>query len=300
MRINLTGFTNGQKTGKNKKNVIGIANTIKDLLVDLGYEADYGLENPDINIISVLDLSSINSSNAVNCLDLLATNEKCILMFDDWNIKGFYKGIDKVLETKKFSKTHHSVDYEGVLRNLPVLQKIANGELPVIFPAYKTGDHELLEIRGDKYCIDPSIYISKELPTSEQSLDELIPVHASLATKWSTLEKKKYTILNVRNETEDDVFNYYWKHRIVIAPSHYHNGSGWFRNRYTLAYLANSLIIEEEDSCFGEHYEVERKAVSKTTFDYLLAQQRKAYENTIMTKEEIKETLCLLFNNYNV
>ena len=299
MRINLTGFTSAQKKGSNTKNIISFSNLIKDILVDNGHEVDYGLENSDLNIVFVLTLGSLNTANAINCLELLR-NENCIIAFDDWNIKEFYKSIDGILNGTKTYKTHPH--HQGkVLEYIDVITKLSQGDYKAIYPAYKTGNHELLEIRGDKYCVDPSIYISKELPTPEQSLDELIPVHASLATKWSTLEKKKYTILNVRNETEDDVFNYYWKHRIVIAPEHYFGfRAGWFRNRYTLAYLANSLIIEEEDSCFGEFYEVERKAVNKTTFDYLLAQQRKAYENTIMTKEEIKETLCLLFNNYNV
>lgn len=291
MRINLTGFTGAHVRGNNKKNVIGFSNLLKKLLTDQGHEADYGLENPDIHIVCVLDLSSINSSNAVECLKLLRKDgDKCFIAFDDWNIRGFYKTLDGILETKKFSKTHHTVDYVGVLEHLDIIKKLADGDYKVLYPAYKTGDHELLGIRGEKFCVDPSIYIEKEWPSDIQP-GELIPVHASLAGKWSLLSKKKYSLINLRGESEDTVFKYYIMHGIVMTPPHYHDGSGWFRNRYSLAYLANAVVIEDDSGVFGDSYRVERKAVNERTVDKILDEQRSAYEDTIMSKKEIAEVL---------
>lgn len=283
MRVNLIGFTSGQSSGENRKNVIGIANTMKKILLDNGHKADYGLENPDINIVSVIDLTSLNAKNVVNCFDILA-NEKCIIMFDDWNIKQFYKTVDRIVRTGEFSKTHHTVDYKVVLKNIDVIKKLANGEFNVIYPAYRTGNHDLLEIRGKKFCVDPSIYTEKE-KTSEPSY--LMPVHASLASKWNILEKKKYSILNLRGEKEDTVFDYYCKHRIVITPPHYHDESGWYRNRFSLANLAGAVIVEDYQSVFGDSYKIERKDVTERNIDQLFALQDAAYNRVIMSKEEI-------------
>lgn len=286
MKVNVTGFTNQQRTGLSKKEVIGLNTLLPEILKDNGFTPVRD-EKGDVNIVSVLDLSSINASNAVNCLELLR-NEKCIIAFDDWNIKGFYKGIDKILETKQFSKTHHSVDYKGVLEHLDVIEKLANGEYPAIYPAYKTGNHELLEIRGEKFCLDPSVYIElPELPTS----GDLIAVHASLATKWSDLNKKKYTILNIRNETEPSVYLYYCKYRIVMTPPHYHDMSGWWRNRYTLANKAKAVIIEDDFSVFGDSYGVQRRDVNFKTINGLFELQDEAYNDVIMTKDEISKIL---------
>lgn len=294
MRINITGFTNGQATGKNRKGVIGFANLSKTILEDQGYEADYGLENPDINIVNVLDLSSINSSNAVNCLELLR-QDNCVISFDDWNIKGFYKGIDKILETKKFSKTHHTVDYEGVLSHLDVLEKLAAGGYKAIYPAYKTGDHELLGIRGEKFCLDPSVYIELDESTYPSGLHNLIAVHASLAPKWSDLSKKKYSILNLKGEKEETVYDYYKRHRIVVTPPHYHDGSGWFRNRYTLANKSRAVIVEDESGVFGDSYRVERKNITDKNIDEVFELQSQAYNDTIMSKEHISKVLERIF-----
>jgi hypothetical protein len=290
-RINLTGFTGAHVKGSNQKNVISFSNLLKELLNDQGYEADYGLKDPDLNIVCVLDLSSINSSNAVNCLELLR-KENCIIAFDDWNIAGFYHTLDKILETKSFSKTHHTVDYKGVLEHLDVIEMLTKGEFKSIFPAYTTGDHDLLGIRGEKYCIDPSIYIEKQWPLLTWSDEKIIPVHASLAPKWSYLSKKKYSFINLKGEKEDTVFEYYCRHRIVMSPEHYFSyKAGWFRNRYALANLAKAIVIEENNSCFGETYAVERKSITSKNVDSIFEKQDAAYKETIMSKDEIKDVL---------
>lgn len=294
MRINLTGFTGAHKKGSNQKGVIGLSNLLKDILIDNGHVADYGLENPDLNIVCVLDLSSINASNAVACLELLR-NEKCIIAFDDWNIKAFYKTIDKVLETKQFSKTHHTVDYRGVLDNLDILEKLSKGEYKSIYPAYKTGNHDLLEIRGEKICLDPSIYIEKDESRYPTGTHKLLAVHASLAPKWSDLNKRKYSILNLKGEKEETVYDYYKRHRIVVTPAHYHDGSGWFRNRYALANKAKAVIIEDQSGVFGDSYRVERKSITEKNIDEIFLEQDKAYNNTIMDKSEISAALAAAF-----
>lgn len=291
MRINLTGFTSAQRNGYNTKNVIGFSNLLKTILEDNGHIADYGLENPDLNIVCVLTLGSLNIANVINCLELLR-NENCIIAFDDWNIKEFYKSIDGVLDGSKLYKTHPHIQGR-VGEYLDVIENLAQGKYKVLYPAYKTGNHDLLEIRGDKYCLDPSVYIEKDMEnvTEFGHTNSLLPVHASLATKWSDLNKKKYTILNVRNETEDKVFEYYCRHRIVMTPPHYHDGSGWFRNRYTLANKASAVIIEDNSEVFGDSYKIERKEINERNINQLFEIQNKAYQNTIMSKEEISKVL---------
>lgn len=297
MRVNLTGFTNAHKTGTNRKGVIGLSSLLKDILVDQGYEADYELEDADLNIVCVLDLSSINASNATTSLKLLKEQpEKSVIAFDDWNIKGFYKTIDGVLAKKAFSKTHHTVDYREVLAHLDVLQDLADGKFKAIYPAYKTGDHELLGIRGEKFCLDPSIYIEKDESRYPKGVHKLLAVHASLAPKWSDLNKKKYSIVNLKGEKEETVYDYYKRHRIVITPPHYHDGSGWFRNRYALANKANAVIVEDNSGVFGDSYRVERKTITEKNIDSIFDDQDEAYYETIMTKDEITAVLREITN----
>lgn len=289
MKINLTGFTRQQQTGKSRKGVIGLNTLLPEMLEDLGHEVERDIEGADINIVSVIDLGSINAANATNCFKLLK-KKNTIIAFDDWNIKGFYGTIDKIIERNAFSKTHHSVNWKEVMANLDVIMKLKNGEIPSIYPAYKTGDHNLLQIRGKKFCLDPSIYVDKESFTPSGNCD-LMVVHASLATKWRDLDKKKYSILNVRNEKESDVFDYYCKHRIVLSPPHYHDGSGWWRNRYDLANRARAVVIEDEKSPFGETYTISRKEVNDSNIEEVFALQDESYHATIMSKEEIKKTV---------
>ena len=98
-------------------------------------------------------------------------------------------------------------------------------------------------------------------------------------------------MINLRGVSEDKVFEYYYKYRIVMSPEHYHDGSGWFRNRYALANLSGSVIIEDYKSAFGESYAIERKTVNDKTIEDLFEQQNIAYNDIIMSKEEIKEAL---------
>lgn len=296
MKINITGFSSAQSKGSNTKGVINFSELIKDILVDQGHEADYNLENADLNIVFVLDLSSPNVVNYERALKLLQQNNS-IIAFDDWSIRNFYKTNENYITGKKVFKTHFHVKQEILNQYRDVIQNIQDGKYKVLFPAYKTGDHSLLELRGELYNIDPSIYIKKQYIESE---NELIPVHASLATKWKDLEKKKYSILNVRNEKEDKVFEYYCKHRIVLSPPHYHDGGGWFRNRYTLANLAKAVVIEDENSIFGDAYKIAHSEVKATTIDMIFEIQKRAYNNVIMTKQEIKEKIDVLLNSYSV
>lgn len=289
-RINLTGFTGSHKKGSNQKNVIGFSNLLKTLLEDQGHTADYGLENEDLNIVCVLDLSSINASNYIEALDTLR-DKKSIIAFDDWNLKGFYKTLNNIVDNKKFSKTHHTVKYDELMARIDTLKDLRDNKYITIYPAYKTGDHDLLGITGEKYCIDPSIYIEKSIPET-WTRDELMAVHASLAPKWSYLSKKKYSMINLRGVSEDKVFEYYYKYRIVMSPEHYFGfNAGWFRNRYALANIAGALIVEEPNSCFGESYNIERKQITEKTYVDLFEAQSAAYKETIMSKEEIKEAL---------
>lgn len=297
-RINLTGFTGSHKKGSNQKNVIGFSNLLKTLLEDQGHIADYGLEDADLNIVCVLDLSSINASNYIEALDTLR-DKKSIIAFDDWNIKGFYKTLNNIVDNKKFSKTHHTVKYDELMARIDTLRDLRDNKYITIYPAYKTGDHDLLGITGEKYCIDPSIYIEKSIPEIWRR-DELMAVHASLAPKWSYLSKKKYSMINLRGVNEDKVFEYYYKHRIVMSPEHYHDGSGWFRNRYALANLSGSVIIEDYKSAFGESYAIERKTVNDKTIEDLFEQQNIAYNDIIMSKEEIGQTLNTVLNKVKV
>lgn len=289
MRINISGFSSNHYSGSNTKNVINFSNLIKDILNDNGHIADYQLENADLNIVFIVDLASPNTKYYEHALKLLQT-EDCIIALDDWSIKNMYKTFDKYLNGTKIFKTHFHIEQVVINKYRDVIEKIANGEYKVLYPAYKTGNHELLEIRGDKYFIDPSIYVKKERASQfEMFVNELLPVHASLAAK--SLDKK-YTVLNVRNESEDKVFEYYVKHRIVLSPEHYFtNQAGWFRNRYSLAHLADAVIIEDENSPFGIEYAISRKEVTPASIEKLLYMQKYSYNKVIMTKEEINERL---------
>jgi hypothetical protein len=296
LSINITGFTSAHNSGSNTKNIIGFSNLIKEILTDNGYYADYNLKNADINIVFVFGLGSLNTRFAAESMELLR-QDNCIIAFDDWAIKDFYTSMRNLVEKPNSYKTHPWHGKKDIHQYEDVAQKILNGEYKVLFPAYKTGNHELLNIVGKKYCLDPSIYIQPPIIEDSQYDEELLAVHASLATKWKDLEKKKYTVLNVRGEDENAVFRYYNKHRIVISPEHYFSyKAGWFRNRYSLANMAQAVIIEEDNSCFGLSYNIQRKDVNFRNIDALYSIQNKAYNNVIMSKEEINKVLKEVLN----
>lgn len=286
-RINIAGFSSAQNKGTNKKGVINFSGLLVDMLNESGYTAGYDLPDADLNIVFVLDLSSPNVRYYEKALKLLE-DKNSILAFDDWSIRNFYKTNQNYLDGTKIFKTHFFVEQDVLNKYRHIIQRIQDGEYKAIYPAYEVGDHSLLEIRGESYSIDPSVFIEKQYV---ESTSELIPVHASLATKWKDLEKKKYTILNVRDENEDKVFEYYCKHRIVLSPPHYHDGSGWFRNRYALANLAKAVIIEDENSIFGQSYNLQRKDITNLRVDVFFRLQDAAYQSIIMSKQQIKERL---------
>jgi hypothetical protein len=61
----------------------------------------------------------------------------------------------------------------------------------------------LLGIPGDySVALDPSRYVPVPDEAYRLPQGELMAVHASLAKKWGFLEKKRYTIINCREEPE--------------------------------------------------------------------------------------------------
>lgn len=286
MRISITGFTPAHNGRGNRKNIIQIPALLMEAIRDAGHEVDYNLKNPDVYIIYIFALSSLNSRHAVECLEIIKNNPgKVILSIDDWRVKHTFEGMEKTIQTKKFSKTHPSIDWKGVMNNLDTLQDIVDGKFNMIIPAHKNGDHSLIEARGDLTVFDPSIYVKRDKLKFNQTYD-LFPVHASLAANHKWLDKRRYSYIQVQNEKEDFVWELYNKHRIVMSPPYYSNGSGWWRNRYALANIAEAVIIEDEGSVFGSSYEIERKEVTPETIDILFSKQDKAYKEGIMSREE--------------
>lgn len=305
MRINIAGFNGAHNgaSGANRKGVLNFSELIVEILGECGHEAGFGLENPDFNIVFVIDPSSINAGFANKALPLMRS-APTMIAFDDWNIRGFYKTVDKILETGKFSKTHHTVDWKIVLEHMDVWKKLSNGEYPVLYPAHKVGDHSLLEIRGeDQHYLDPSIYMADKrsfnpMHREHREYTDLIPVHASLANKWQELAKKKYTFLNVKNAKEDEVFELYSRYRMVMSPVHYHDGSGWFRGRYIMAATAEAIIVDDQDSIFGKAFGVLPKQITKDNIDGVLALQKRDLYAGIMTKEEAVEAMKNAVDNF--
>lgn len=286
MKVSITGFTPAHNGRGNRKNIIQIPQLLMEAIRDAGHEVDYNLPGADVHIVYIFALSSLNSGHAVECLEIIKNNpDKVILSIDDWRVKQTFEGMDKILQTKKFSKTHPSIDWKGVLGNLETIQEIVDGKFNMLIPAHKNGDHSLLEARGNLHIWDPSIYVEREKLEFDQEYD-LFPVHASLAADHKWLDKRRYSYIQVQNEKEDFVWELYNKHRIVMSPPYYSNGSGWWRNRYALANIAQAVIIEDFGGVFGSAYEIERKQVTKETIDDLFAKQDIAYKNGIMSREE--------------
>lgn len=288
LNINITGFTSAHQKGSNTKNIIGFSNLIKEILDDNGYNVDYNLRNADINIVFVFSLGSLNTRYAAESMELLR-KKNCIIAFDDWNIKDFYTSMRNLTTKENSYKTHPWHGSKNIHDYEDVAQNILDGKYKVLFPAYKNGNHELLEIVGEKFCLDPSIYIKKDIP--DFTPGELIPVHASLAAK-SWVKKIQWPIIDLNKVTEDVVFQNYLEHRMVLSPPHYHDLSGWFRNRYTLANLAKAVIVEDKNSVFGESYrKLKIEDVNENNIDSLFEAQDEAYNNVIMTKQEINNVL---------
>jgi hypothetical protein len=291
MRVNISGISAAHNKGFNNKGVINFSTLIKEILEDNGHIADYDMDQADLHIVFMIDLSSPNTAQYEKALKILQT-KNCIIAFDDWSIEKFYKTLENYLSGKKVFKSHFHIKQEVLDQYRDVIEKIVEGEYRVIFPAYRNGQHELLGIRGYQTAIDPSIYIEKPRRIFWYSTDDLIPVHASLATKWKDLENKKYTILNVRGETEDQVFEYYCKHRIVLSPEHYFtNQAGWWRNRYTLAFNARAVVVEDVGTVFGDTHAIARKDVTPQTIDTIFELQSRSYVSQIMQKDEISRKI---------
>lgn len=288
LSINVTGFTAAHQKGSNTKNIVGFSNLIKEILEENGYKVDYNLENADINIVFIFTLGSLNTRFAAESMELLR-KDNCIIAFDDWNIKDTYTSMRNLANKENSYKTHPWHGSKNIHQYEDIAQNILDGKYKVLFPAYKSGNHELLGITGEKFCLDPSIYIKKDIPEFESK--ELIPVHASLAAKtW--VKKIQWPIIDLNKVTEDEVFKNYLEHRMVLSPPHYHDQSGWFRNRYTLANLAKAVIVEDKNSVFGDSYrKLKIEDVNENNIDKLFKEQNEAYNKEIMTKEEISKVL---------
>jgi hypothetical protein len=288
MKVNITGFTSNHRSGFNRKNVINFSNLIEEILNDNKHEAGHNIEKPNINIVFVNSLGSLNSRYAAEAMQTIR-DEDCIVAFDDWQIKEFYKSMENLINKPKSYTTHPWHGDKNIHQYEDVARNILEGKYKVLFPAYKTGNHELLGIIGEKYCLDPSIYIKKDIPKFTPR--ELIPVHASLAAKtW--VKKIQWPIIDLNKVTEDEVFKNYLEHRVVLSPPHPHDGSGWFRNRYSLANIAKAVIVEDRKSVFGTFYKnLLIEDVNEDNIDFLFKCQDKAYKETIMTKEEINKVL---------
>lgn len=289
MKINVTGFTPAHNQKGNRKNIVQIPLLLIKILRDAGHEADYNLEDADVNIIYCYMLNSLNSSHVIECLELMK-KDNVIVAFDDWRIKQMFENYEKTAKSGKFSKTHPTIDWKKIEENIPQIQKLADGYFPTIIPANKNGDHSLLGVKGDFTVYDPSIYVERTGLEFDHPYD-LLPVHASLAMDHKYLAKRNYTYIQVQGAKEDYVWELYNKHRIVMSPPYYHNGSGWWRNRYSLANLANAVIIEDYGGVFGPAYEIERKQVTEKSIDRLFEAQDTAYQLSIMSKEENIEAI---------
>lgn len=294
MRINITGFTANHKNTKlsNRKGIINFSNLIKPILEENGHIVDFNLPKADINIIFIYTLKSLNSKYAVESLELLK-KDNCIIAFDDWNIKAIYNDNNSLINGYKF-KSHPHYTHDKIEPYLEVLEKINNGYYKCLVPAYKNGNHNLLNIIGEKIIIDPSIYIEKDIYRFNQY--EIKPVFAGLANKNSFLNKLDYDFIKIENKTEEYVFQQYCKNRIVMSPPHYHDGSGWWRNRYTLANKAKAIIVEDKNSIFGESYKISfiENYLNISDINYIFDLQNEDYNKTIMSKQEISDKIKLI------
>jgi len=293
--VNITGFTgnNNAWAGANRKGVVALSRMLEEMLTDAGFDPYYATEGCDRNIVYLLDLSSRNAAHALYALDVLDRDPLAIIALDDWQIKGCFGTMRSMLE-KGFPRNHHTYTADQLKRYAHVMEQIVNGERTCLYPAFDTPytDHTLLGIPGDySVALDPSSYVPSPPEEYRRPPAQLLAVHASLAKKWSYLEKKRYSILNLREEPEAVVWTYYTKHRIVLVPPHYHQGSGWWRDRYNLAHTANAIIVEDEGGPFGPEFEVERKMVKPETVDKIFAKQAEVYRALTWPRDKVVQTL---------
>ena len=262
------------------------------MLRDAGFDPYFATEGCDRNIVFTLDLSSRSAAHADYAFDVLARDRRAIVALPDWNVRGVFKTMRSLAVEERWPKNHHTYTADQLKAHQGVMADIVEGRRTTLFPAFTTAftDHSLLEIPGHACALDPSAYVPAP-DIQRPQVGQLLAVHASLAKKWSYLEKKRYSVVNLREEPEAVVWAYYAKHRIVLVPTHYHNGSGWWRDRYNLAQTAGAVIVEDEGGPFGPTYEIERKKVQPDTIDKLFEAQREVYEASIETKTSIITTL---------
>lgn len=291
MKIFITGTNNAIEKNKNQKNVINFNNLLRPILLENGHELVDNVDKSELVICFLLDFRSLNNGNIINCLNILK-NYNSIIAFDDWNIKVFYQTL-KLFIKGNISKTHPKFKYDDMIKNQELFIDLLNGKYKSIFPAYKTGNHNLLGIIGEKYYIDPSIYIEKKYNDNIFGKD-FIPIFAGLANKDNYLKKLDFYFEQIKDKTEDEVFNRYCSSGIVLTVPHYHDGSGWFRNRYSLTNKAKAILINDVNSIFGDSYKIKYKDFSIEKFNDLFEKQNIDYNKTIMSKNEISNNLKLI------
>lgn len=288
MKIFITGYNRSQEKNSNTKGVINFSNLLRPILLENGHQLVTNPDQSELCVVFVSTLKSLNTANALKAIDILK-NYNSIIALDDWNIKVIYVGNLSIINGYR-SKTHPHYSEKQIDDTIEVLQKINNGFFKVLYPAYKTGNHELLNIIGNKTFVDPSIYINIDYVTPLFGYN-IQPCVATLANKDSFLKKLKYEYVLLDNIKEKQVFEKYCEHRIVINPPHYHDGSGWFRNRYSLANFAKAVIVEDKNSVFGKAYNISGLDVNIQNVDNYYELQNESYKNTIMDKNEISNNL---------
>ena len=294
MKIYITGYSSAQHNkGKNRKNIIMFCEVLRRILLDNGHQLVDELDDADKCIVFLNPLNSLNTTYAMKSLDVLK-NYDSIIAFDDWNIKCVYSNIKALLSGQTTFKSHPHYKQSDVEQRFDVLKKINDGDFKVLFGAYKAGNHDLLNIIGDKVNIDYSAYIERTYVQPE--VFNYKPIYAGLAKKDNFIAKLDYDCELIEKQTEDYVFQKYCSNRLVVNPPHYHDGSGWIRMRYTLAYWAKALILEDMNCVFGEAYRINYDDEIVNDIDEIYEIQKSVYEKSIMTKEEISKQLNNLLN----
>jgi len=280
--------------------------------------------NGNYNVVFVGPPGYPGNSNIINALRVLDSDPQAFVGIDDWQVKTLFD------EMRRYADGYASPSHywytggsdvvtpeqlkhkaEDIRQFQHIWQRIIAGEWRVLFHAYKGGDLSLLGVPPacDARTVDPSAYVvnpdpNYPVPAKRERLG--IPVQASLKTIDAMAAAKKqqiynwqsrFKVNNVRGETtrgqlkEADVYRHYCDGGLVLSPPHYHQGSGWFRSRYSFAQMAHALVIEDVGGPFGKSHEVRYEDVNLDNFDDLFEAQRESYKSVIMSKDEIKDAL---------
>lgn len=304
MKINIVGFTSGQNQTKlsNKKGVMNFSIILPEILKELKHDIAIGdfEREADLYFVFVGRLNSLNTKFAIKTLDLIQKNkDKVILCFDDWNIKPGLQNMYRVVNRLFSFKTHPWIKQEELEKYFDVINDILNKKFNVLIPAFKDNNVEKLEIPAKKlYTVDPSIFCKYDSETIILNNKSFIPVYAGLARKDSFMAKIPEAEI-LRDKTEAEVFNDYKKRWFIINPPHYHEGSGWWRNRYVMANQANAILISKNNSynvCNFENY----KDLDYDEVKSLFKIQDEKYQNMIETRTEVFDKIKAIIETERV